>query len=618
MCGIIGFTGVKKVPIELLMEGLKRLEYRGYDSAGVAWQVRTKLRLRKRKGTVSDLWDVIPAKLTIRAGIAHTRWATHGPPTDINAHPHTDCSGTYAVVHNGVIDNHRELRSDLEARGHTFVSKTDTEVLAHLIADEAAKASDGNGGSISLEDAVRRALRRVEGTYGIAVICSGEPGKIVAARKGSPLIVGRSEEGSFVASDPVAMAGRADQIVHLEDGDIAILEGKAHQIQRLAGGQSPTNGWSVLDLPPSVADKRGYPHYMLKEIMEQPEALENCFLGRIQKEFGTAHLGGLHMEPRDFLEIDRVRILGCGTSYIAGCVGARMLGDLARIETTAEYAPEYRHSNPIVRKSTLFFANSQSGETADTILAMREVQRKGGKVLGIVNRVASTIAHETGAGIYVHAGFEYAVASTKTMLNTMMAHFLFALLVGRMRDLSMARGRELIAQVEQLPDKIRRILDLRTEFQEAAERFVSHDNFYFMGRGYSYPAAMEGALKLKEIAYVHAEGYSAAEMKHGPIALIDEKFTSVFIIPRDSLFTKTITNLQEVRARSGPVLTITTDHAGGLEDLSDYVLVLPETDEILMPFLTTVAVQLFAYESAALRGCPIDRPKNLAKSVTVE
>ncbi len=609
MCGIVGYTGTKKIPVSLLMEGLKRLEYRGYDSAGVAWQLRSKLRLRKRLGKVSELWNTLPEDLEFRAGIAHTRWATHGAPSDINAHPQTDPSGAVAVVHNGVIDNYRELRADLEARDHRFTSDTDTEVIAHLIADHA------NG---TLEDAVRAALRRVEGTYGIAVMSAGDPGKIVAARQGSPLIVGLGEDGCFVSSDTVAMAGRADRVVYLEDGDVAVLTGKEHHIERLTGGTSTTNNWSAPDVCATVADLRGYPHYMLKEIMEQPEALENCFRGRIQKEFGTAHLGGLNMEPRDFLEIERVRLLGCGTSYISGCIGARIIEDLARIETTAVYAPEYRYSNPIVRKNMIFFALSQSGETLDTIMATREVQRKGGKVLGIVNRVASTIAREAGSGIYIHAGFEYAVASTKTMLNTTMALFLFGLLVGRMRDLSIARGRQLIYEVESLPEKIDQILKIRSEFQEAAHRFAASENFYYMGRGYSFPVAMEGALKLKEIAYVHAEGYSAAEMKHGPIALIDEQFASIFVMPRDSVFTRTLTNLQEVRARKGPVLTITTEKPDAVDALSDQVIVLPPTDEILTPFLTIVAVQLFAYEFAVLRGCPIDQPKNLAKSVTVE
>ncbi len=609
MCGIIGFTASRKVPVTLLMEGLKRLEYRGYDSAGLVWQVRSKLKMRKRAGKVNDLWNELPDDIEARAGIAHTRWATHGPPTDVNAHPHLDGEKRIAVVHNGVIDNYRELRADLERKGHVFLSDTDTEVLAHLIAVHT------NG---CLEDGVREALRHVEGTYGIAVMSTGEQGKIVAARQGSPLIVGIGEDGSFVASDTVAMAGRADRVVYLEDGDVAVLTGKDHQIERLSGGALADSAWSILDVPPTVADKRDFPHFMLKEICEQPEALEDAFRGRIQRDFGTAKLGGLGMEPRDFLEINRVRLLGCGTSYLAACVGARMIEDLARIETSAAYAPEYRYSNPIVDRNMLFFAISQSGETADTIMALREVQRKGGKVLGIVNRVASTIARECGAGIFIHAGFEYAVASTKTMLNTMMAHFLFALLVGRMRDLSFTRGRQLIDEVEQLPEKIRQILAIREQFQEAAQRFLTSENFYFMGRGYSFPVAMEGALKLKEIAYVHAEGYSAAEMKHGPIALISDSFTSVFVIPHDSLYNRTLTNLQEVRARSGPVLTITSGSADGLEDLCDQAIVLPQTDEILTPFLTTVAVQMFAYESALLRKCPIDQPKNLAKSVTVE
>jgi len=609
MCGIVGFSGSTKVPADHLMEGLKRLEYRGYDSAGLAWQLQSKIRLRKRAGKVDELWNDLPAKLDLRCGIAHTRWATHGPATDVNAHPHIDGNSTVAVVHNGVIDNYRELRRVLEGRGHRFRSETDTEVLAHLI------ASHLNG---NLEEAVAAALTEVEGAYGIAVISSRDPGKIVAARRGSPLVVGLGETGSFVASDPVAMVGRADRVVHLEEGDIAVLTGRDHKIVRDSGRLADPSDWDLLDIPPTIADKENHPHFMLKEIMEQPEALENCFRGRIQRDFGTARLGGLNMEPRDFLDIERIHLLGCGTSYMASSVGARMISDLARIETTAEYAPEYRYSNPIVNKSMLFFAVSQSGETADTILALREVMRKGGKVLGIVNRVASTIAREAGAGIYIHAGFEYAVASTKTMLNTMMALFLFALLVGRMRDLALTRGRELIEEVESLPDKIRLVLAMRPQFRRAAEHFAESENFYFLGRGYSYPVAMEGALKLKEIAYVHAEGYSAAEMKHGPIALIDERFASVCLIPRDSVFKRMFTNLQEVRARRGPVLTVTSGEAGVLQDFSDTVIVLPQTDEILMPFLTTVAVQLFAYETALLRGCPIDQPKNLAKSVTVE
>jgi glutamine---fructose-6-phosphate transaminase (isomerizing) len=609
VCGIVGFTGSRKVPVSHLMKGLKSLEYRGYDSAGIAWQLHTKLRVRKKAGKVDELWQLLPENLELRTGIAHTRWATHGAPTDVNAHPHTDASGRIALVHNGVIDNFRELKTMLVERGHHFTSETDTEVLAHLIGERL----DGN-----LEEAVAAALCEVEGTYGIAVMDADDPGKIVAARRGSPLLIGIGDEGSFVASDSVAMVGRAERVVHLEDGDIAVVTPKEHKIMRPGGAFGPATAWSTLDIPPSVADKHGYAHYMLKEIMEQPEALENCFRGRIVKESGTARLGGLGMAPRDFLDIDRVRLLGCGTSYMAGAVGARMIEDLARIETSAEYAPEYRYGNPIVRKSTLFFALSQSGETADTMMAMREVERKGGKVLGIVNRVASSIARETGSGIYIHAGFEYAVASTKTMLNTMMALFLFALLVGRMRDLSLARGRQLIREVEALPEKIRQVLALRERFTAAAVHFATSDNFYFLGRGYSFPVAMEGALKLKEIAYVHAEGYSAAEMKHGPIALIDERFASVFIMPRDSVYNRTFTNLQEVRARKGPVLTITTGEAGDLADYADRVLVLPATDEILTPFLTVVAVQLLAYESALLRGCPIDQPKNLAKSVTVE
>jgi len=609
MCGIVGFSGERRVSADLLMEGLKRLEYRGYDSAGIAWQQQSKIRIRKQAGKVGDLWDKLPKQIRLRAGIAHTRWATHGAPTDVNAHPHTDQRGAVAVVHNGVIDNYRELKRVLEARGHRFVSDTDTEVLAHLVSEHL------NG---KLEEAVVAALREVEGTYGIAVMAASDPGKVVAARQGSPLIIGLGDEGTFVASDPLAMAGRAEQVVHLEDGDIAVLNGREHKVMRASGAARGPTDWDLLDLPPTIADKAGHPHFMLKEIMEQPDALEDCFRGRIQREFGTARLSGLNMEPRDFLEIDRIRLLGCGTSYMAGCVGARMISDLARIETTAEYAPEYRYSNPIVRRNMLFFALSQSGETADTILALREVKRKGGKVLGIVNRVAGTIAREAGAGIYIHAGFEYAVASTKTMLNTMMALFLFALLIGRMRDLSLARGRQLIEEVEQLPDKIRRVLAMRAEFRRAARFFAGADNFYFLGRGYAYPVAMEGALKLKEIAYAHAEGYSAAEMKHGPIALIDEKFASVCLIPRDSMYTRMFTNLQEVRARRGHVLAITSGDPGALSEHADMVLALPEADEILMPFLTTVAVQLFAYESAVLRGCAIDQPKNLAKSVTVE
>jgi len=492
MCGIVGISGVRKLPGGLLMEGLKRLEYRGYDSAGLAWQVHRRIWIRKKAGKVDDLWGELPENLELRTGIAHTRWATHGAPTDINAHPHTDSDGRVALVHNGVIDNYRALKKALEARGHRFLSETDTEVLAHLIAEHL----NGN-----LEEAVALALREVEGTYGIAVMHVNEPGKIVAARRGSPLIVGIGEDGSLVASDAVAIVGRADRVVHLEDGDIAVLNGKEHEVRRGSGQVTAAFDWSVLDIPPTVADKGAYPHFMLKEIMEQPDALEDCFRGRIQREFGTARLGGLNMRPRDFLDIDRVRLLGCGTSYLAGAVGARMIGELARIETTAEYAPEYRYSNPIVGKNTLFFAISQSGETADTIMAMREVIRKGGKVLGIVNRVASTIARETGAGIYIHAGFEYAVASTKTMLNTMMALFLFALLVGRMRDLSLARGRQLIDEVALLPDKIRRICALRPQIREAAKRFAEAENFYYLGRGYSYPVSLEGALKLKEIAY---------------------------------------------------------------------------------------------------------------------
>lgn len=608
MCGIVGYVG-DRVATPMLIEGLKRLEYRGYDSAGVAIMNGKGVETRRAAGKIARLESVIandPPHGTM--GIAHTRWATHGPPNEQNAHPHVSQNGKIAVVHNGIIENATALKAGLEARGYVFKSDTDTEVLSHLI--ETAYA--GN-----LEAAVIEALNQVDGTYGIAVICSDEKDKIVAARKGSPLLVGIGEGEHYIASDASAILTHTRQVVYLDDGDVAVVTKDGYKVVDLdaAVREKPVTRieWDLAQI-----ERGGYPHFMLKEIFEQPTTVENTMRGRLILEEGFSKLGGLNISKEDLLAIDNIIITACGTSWHSALIGELMIEELCRIPVEVEYASEFRYRNPIVTPTTLCIVISQSGETADTLAAMREAKRRGARTLGLVNVVGSTIAREDDGGIYLHAGPEIGVASTKAFTSQVVALALFTLKLARLRDLSVERGRAIAQALAKLPEQIQSILDRAEEIEALAEEFKRASNFLYLGRGYNFPAALEGALKLKEISYIHAEGYPAAEMKHGPIALIDEMMPVVCIAPHDAVFDKITSNIQEVKARKGKVIAITTREEPSLAGKLDYEFRIPETVDLLTPILASVPLQLLAYYIAVKRGCNVDQPRNLAKSVTVE
>ena len=608
MCGIVGYVGGRNAT-PMLIEGLKRLEYRGYDSAGVALLEEAGIEIRRAAGKIARLESAIAANpVTGSFGIAHTRWATHGPPNETNAHPHLSQDGTIAVVHNGIIENATVLKAGLEARGYVFRSDTDTEVLAHLI--ETAYA--GN-----LEAAVIEALRQVEGTYGIAVLSSREPGKIVAARKGSPLLVGIGEGEFFVASDASAILAHTRQVVYLDDGDIAVVTRDGYRVVDLdaIAREKPVTRieWDLAEI-----ERGGFPHFMLKEIFEQPTTIASAMRGRLILEEGFSKLGGLNISKEDLLGIDNIIITACGTSWHSALIGELMIEELCRIPVEVEYASEFRYRNPIVTPRTLCIVISQSGETADTLAAMREAKRRGARTLGLVNVVGSTIAREDDGGIYLHAGPEIGVASTKAFTSQVVALALFTLKLARLRDLSVARGREIAQALANLPGQVQQILDRAAEVEELAEEFKRAANFLYLGRGYNFPAALEGALKLKEISYIHAEGYPAAEMKHGPIALIDELMPVVCIAPHDAVFDKIVSNIQEVKARKGRVIAITTRDEPALRGAVDHEFRIPETVDLLTPVLASIPLQLLAYYIAVKRGCNVDQPRNLAKSVTVE
>jgi glutamine---fructose-6-phosphate transaminase (isomerizing) len=608
MCGIIGYIGMRGAT-PLLLEGLKRMEYRGYDSAGVAVMNGGGVETRKAAGKISELERALAASpVAGDMGIGHTRWATHGVPNECNAHPHIDCKGNIAVVHNGIIENSGTLKKELIAHGHTFVSDTDTEVIAHLIEE----AFDGN-----LEDAVIEALWQIEGTYGIAVVSSQDKNKIVAARKGSPLLIGLGDGEYYVASDVSAILAQTREVVYLDDGDVAVLTRDGYTILNQRAQQLDRRV-SKIDWDLDQIERGGFAHFMLKEIFEQPATVENCMRGRLLPDQGTSKLGGLNMTDEELLKFDNILITACGTSWHSALIGEHMLESLARIPVEVEYASEFRYRNPIVTDKTLCIVISQSGETADTLAAMREAKSRGARTYGIVNVVGSTIARESDGGIYVHAGPEIGVASTKAFTSQVIALLLFTLKLARLRNLSMVDGKEIIEEMLSLPSKIQNILDRAPEIEKIAEEFKNAQNFLYLGRGYSFPTALEGALKLKEISYIHAEGYPAAEMKHGPIALIDEKMPVVFITPHDSVFEKVVSNVQEVKARGGRVIAITTRDEEMLAGKLDYEFRIPETKDMLTPVLASVPLQLLAYYIAVKRGANVDQPRNLAKSVTVE
>ena len=617
MCGIIGYIGDRQVA-PLLLTGLKRLEYRGYDSSGVAIVSNGDIHIRKEAGKIGELegrLEIEPAPGVY--GIGHTRWATHGPPTTRNAHPHASEKGDFALVHNGIIENADILRRRLKERGHEFTSETDTEVLVHLI-EEVYGQGEGRAAE-SLERAVETALHQVEGTYGIAVVSTRDPNKIVVARLGSPLLIGVGNGGeTFVASDAAAVISHTRDVVYLDDGDMATITPEGYVVHR--GGVGPVDRpVNRLDWDLGEVERGGYPHFMLKEIMEQPQTLRETMRGRLLEDEGSVKLGGLTGMDEELLAAKRVVILGCGTSWHSGLIGEYMLEDIARIPTEVEYASEFRYRRPVVEPGTLAIAISQSGETADTLWAMREAKQLGATCLGIVNAVGSTIARETDAGVYLHAGPEIGVASTKAFTSQVVVLAMMTVHLGRLRgSLSASRGREIVRALARLPEQATHILEMDESLQQLAQEFKDHPNFLYLGRGYNFPGALEGALKLKEISYIHAEGYPAAEMKHGPIALIDENMPVVVIAPKDAVYEKVRSNIEEVKARGGRVITVTSEGDDELAEISDHVIEIPRTHDSLTPILAAIPLQLLAYHIAVLRETDVDQPRNLAKSVTVE
>ena len=607
MCGIVGYTGVKAAA-PILLEGLRRLEYRGYDSAGICIGHAGKLSIVKRTGKIKDLRAIVPGDLAGVWGIGHTRWATHGGVTNLNAHPHADCTGKITIAHNGIIENYASLKEKLLSEDHLFVSETDSEVIAHLI----ESVYDGD-----LERAVKGALALLKGTYGIVVMHADEPGKVVGARNGSPLVLGIGEGEMFLASDVTAMMSHTKQVVYIEDGEVVTVEPSGFRTSDLKDNSITKKvehiGWEIEEI-----EKQGFATYMEKEIFEQPEAILRAMRGRLDLEQATGHLGGLNLSNRELLNIERVKIVAAGTSYHAGMVGAYLLESVARIPATSELASEVRYRNPIVERGALHFVVSQSGETADTLYAMRELKRKGAVVLGLCNVVGSTIARESDGGVYIHSGPEIAVASTKAFTSQMTVFYIFTLLMARMRNMSYEQGAQIVSDLEGVPGHVAEILKEREHIHALAAKYSWAKDVLFLGRGINYPVALEGALKLKEISYIHAEGYSAAEIKHGPIALINERTPSVFLIPDDRLRDKVISNMKEVKARSGKVIAVCFQGDDEVASIADDTIQVPRVHEIISPFVMVVPLQLFAYYCALELGRDVDQPRNLAKSVTVE
>jgi glucosamine--fructose-6-phosphate aminotransferase (isomerizing) len=612
VCGIVGYIG-RRDATPVLLEGLRSLEYRGYDSAGLAVIHRNKLQVTKTVGRVQDLRDRVGDRAKATIGIGHTRWATHGEPTDVNAHPHTDSAGRIAVVHNGIIENAEQLREALTHRGVDLVSDTDTEALAHMIAAEAT-------GEVGLEDAVRRVLRHVEGTYGLVVMDTSHPNELVVARNGSPIVLGIGASEMFVASDVAALVRYTKQVVYLDDAEVATVHASDYRVVSLdEGGRRGPDGAKVPTTVEAEADDYElgpYEDFMRKEIHEQPEALRRALRGRLDDRFSTARLGGINLDARQLRSIRQVKFLGCGSAYYAGQMGAVLVEELARIPSDAEPASEFRYRNPVVDPDTLYVAVSQSGETLDTLVAVQELRRKGGQVIGAVNVVGSAIGRECGTGVFLHAGPEIAVASTKALTNMAASFAMLALLLGRVRDLSAASGQRIVTGLRALPGQMDEILAGEEQIAEVARRFAAADHMFFIGRVRGWPVAREGAQKLKEISYVHAEAYQAAELKHGPLALINASMPSVVVVPDDELLTKNISTIEQIKARGGPVIVVTSAELPA--SLADAVIRIPRAEPELEPVLLNVPLQLLAYNVAAKLGRDIDKPRNLAKSVTVE
>ena len=609
MCGIIGCVTKDRDIVPVLLEGLKRVEYRGYDSAGIAVVNDGDLGVRKVEGKMDGLVALLErSPVSGSTGIAHTRWATHGEPSEANAHPQTDATGKLAIVHNGIVENYRSLRRSLEADGHVFESETDTEVLAHLI---------GTYYQGDLESAVRAALAKVRGAYGMAVIHADEPGVLVGARNGSPLVLGIGKGTYYVASDVAAIVRHTRDVVYLDDLEVVVATPDGFSTTTLED-EMVTKDVEKVTWNIDTIEKDGFPHFMLKEIFEQERTVRDAVRGRLIEAAGDAFLGGLREHRGSLTAATRIIIIACGTSWHAGLIGEYMFEGLARISAEVEYASEFRYRNPVIGPGDIVIVMSQSGETIDTLAAMNEAQRRGAIVLGVVNVVGSTIARQSDGGVYTHAGLEIGVASTKAFTSQLMVLAAIALTVGRARSVSMIEGRRIVRAMQAIPGQIGEILAGHEAIKEIASRYAKHSNFLYLGRGYNFPVALEGALKLKEISYIHAEGYPAAEMKHGPIALIDESMPVVVIAPQDAFYEKILSNMQEVKARGGRIIAVTTQGDDQVEKLADDVIEVPRTLPHLTPILSVVPLQLLAYYIAVERGCHVDQPRNLAKSVTVE
>ncbi len=622
MCGIVGYIG-PRVAQDFLLEGLRRLEYRGYDSAGTATlDENQQLKITKAVGRISSLAKEIAASpCSSRIGIGHTRWATHGAATLSNAHPHIGGEEVLAMAHNGVIENFAELRSSLKSRGYEFNSETDTEVIAHLIAECVDKRCQGrNGAELSHDiavDAIKEAIGQLRGTFGLAIVFQQWPDAIFAARLGSPLVIGVGDGEHFLASDAQPLVGFTDRIVFLADNQVAVLKSDSLQVSHRDAGPV-SHDIKVLDVESNQVEMGEYDHYMLKEIFEQPESLRNTMRGRLNEDDATAVFGGLNLSPQDLLKVKRIVFTACGTSWHSALVGEYLLEEIAQIPVEVEYASELRYRNPPLDESSLIFAITQSGETADTLGALREMKRKGHMTMAICNVVGSSIAQEADGGIYLHAGPEIGVASTKAYTSQVLALTMLALYLGRLRHLSYNRGRKMISRIKQIPDAVEKALKENDHIAEIAKKYQHCNNFLYLGRHYNFPTALEGALKLKEISYVHAEGYPAAEMKHGPIALVDETTPSVFVMPQGFIYEKVMSNLEEIKARGGPVIAIACEGSERVAEVADDVIYIPSVVEYLQPIVAAIPLQLLSYHIALLRGCDVDKPRNLAKSVTVE
>ena len=612
MCGIVGYLGFRE-PLPIILDGLRRLKYRGYDSAGVALNRNGCITVRKSAGKVAELAAQVesnPEYAGARAGMGHSRWATHGEPNDVNAHPHVDCTGRVAVIHNGIIENYAALKTQLQHRGHVFASATDTEVLAHLVEDFLRTTPD-------LYGAVKASLREVRGTYGLVVMDAHAPEVMIAARMGSPLIIGVGEGEHIIASDAAAIVAHTRQVVYLNDGEVSEVRPDGMRTSTIFDvpiSKEITN----VTIELSQIERGGYEHFMLKEIHEQPETIRNGMRGRLRVEDGEVKLGGLEHVRDKLVQAKRIVLIGCGTSWHAGLVGEYMLEQIAKVPVEVEYASEYRYRSPLVGKDDVVFLISQSGETADTLAALREAKRHGATVLGIVNVVGSTIPRETDGGMYVHAGPEIGVASTKAFTSQLTALGLITIMIARAKGLPREEANVLTRELASIPDKVARVLAQSDAIKQLAQEFKDSRNFLFLGRGANFPVALEGALKLKEISYIHAEGYPAAEMKHGPIALIDEHMPVVFVVPKDAIYEKVLSNIHEVRARKGQIIAIANEDDTEIDKLADHVIRVPRTYGFFGPIVNVIPLQLLAYYIAVARGTNVDQPRNLAKSVTVE